>query len=186
MLTVESACKRERDQLTRLLASCSQLRVRAREREIGSQGSWPLAHAHSWERVRERERLAHKALGHSSERVRERECLTLFCCETLKYNTFCREMLKTGTCGRKNLDYAIWVKKWQICGESRLHSLRHSVANEYSLTRGKLHNCLSYLSIIFAKTFLLPYLITSFTNSCSLFQMEFFFDNGWPLFLNSW
>ena len=115
-----------------------------------------------------------------------KQCLTLFCREALKYDTFCREMLKTGTCGRENLDYTLWVKKWQICGESRLHILRRSVADEYSLTRGKLHNCLSYLSIIFAKTFLLPYLITSFTNSCSLFQMEFFFDNGWPLFLNSW
>ena len=37
----------------------SSVRTRSRERNIGSQGSWPLAH--SSESVGKRERLAHKA-----------------------------------------------------------------------------------------------------------------------------
>ena len=39
LLTAQNAIERERDQLTRLLNSCSQLTARSKEREISSQGS---------------------------------------------------------------------------------------------------------------------------------------------------
>ena len=78
-------------------------------------------------RTRERE-MAHKALGplltaqSTFEREREigsqdcysnmvEQCLTMFCRETLEYDTFCRETLKYDTLCCKNLDSTLWVKK---------------------------------------------------------------------------
>ena len=61
LLTAQRALKREKYGLTRLLASCSQLRERSKEKNMGSQGSWPLAH--SSESAQEREIWAHKALS---------------------------------------------------------------------------------------------------------------------------
>ena len=53
-LSAQSSHARER-WLTRLFNSCSQLRDRSRERNMSSQGSWPLAH--SSESVRKRPQI---------------------------------------------------------------------------------------------------------------------------------
>ena len=82
-LSAQGARVRER-WLTRPLAPCSQLKAHSREREIGSQDCY-------------------------SNMVKQ--CLTMFCRETLEYNTFCRETLKYNTFCRKNLDSALWAKK---------------------------------------------------------------------------
>ena len=82
-LSAQGARVRER-WLTRPLAPCSQLKAHSREREIGSQDCY-------------------------SNMVKQ--CLTMFCRETLEYDTFCRETLKYDTFCRKNLDSALWAKK---------------------------------------------------------------------------
>ena len=83
-LSAQGARVRER-WLTRPLAPCSQLKAHSREREIGSQDCY-------------------------SNMVEQ--CLTMFCCETLEYDTFGREtLLKYDTFCRKNLDSALWAKK---------------------------------------------------------------------------
>ena len=45
LLTAQRALKREKYRLTRLLGSCPLLRELTRERNMGSQGSCPLAHS---------------------------------------------------------------------------------------------------------------------------------------------
>ena len=43
--TLDLLLKREKYGLTRLLASCPQLRERSKEKNMGLKGSWPLAHS---------------------------------------------------------------------------------------------------------------------------------------------
>ena len=106
-LSAQGARVRER-WLTRPLAPCSQLKAHSREREIGSQDCYSNMVEH---------------------------CLTMFCRETLEYGTFCREALKYDTFCRKNIDSALWAKKWQICGASRLHILCHSAHWAFLVTQ---------------------------------------------------
>ena len=106
LLIAQNALKREKYWLTRLLASCSQLGERLKEKNMRSKGFWPLAH--SSKSVGKRERLAHKASDlDKTVLTTVKHALTVlntdsacfnsvkhFCRETFKYDTFLSQNVK--------------------------------------------------------------------------------------------